>query len=100
MDKLTKRFVIMNMFSVKVSNKCYLLKKKTLNGILIMSLFNHSKVLIPDRSTTAGRRKSFQRCKSVTPEEIDDPINSSPPSANHCDDDIQIVQVHRGEKGV
>ena len=85
------------MLSVKVSNK---LKKKTLNGILIMSLFNHSKVLIPDRSTTAGRRKSFQRCKSVTPEEIDDPINSSPPSANHCDDDIQIVQVHRGEKGV
>ena len=63
-------------------------------------LFNHSKVLIPDRSTTAGRRKSFQRCKSVTPEEIDDPINGSPPSANHGDDDIQIVQVHRGEKGV
>ena len=76
------------------------MKSKTLNGILLMLLFNHSKVLIPDRSTTAGRRKSFQRCKSVTPEEIDDPINSSPPSGNHGDDDIQIVQVHRGEKGV
>ena len=74
--------------------------KETLNGKLLMLLFNYSKVLIPDRSTTAGRRKSFQRCKSVTPEEIDDPINSSPPSANHGDDDIQIVQVHRGEKGV
>ena len=63
-------------------------------------LLNHLKVLIPDRSTTAGRRKSFQRCKSVTPEEIDDPINTSPPNANHGADDIQIVQVHRGEKGV
>ena len=85
------------MFSVKISNK---LKKKTFNDILLTLMFNHSKVLIPDRSTTAGRRKSFQRCKSVTPEEIDDPINSSPPSAKQCDDDIQIVQVHRGEKGV
>ena len=81
-------------------SKLTTIKSKTLNGILLILLFNHSKVLNPDRSTTAGRRKSFQRCKSVTPEEIDDPINTSPPSANHGDDDIQIVQVHRGEKGV
>ena len=86
---------MINMFSVKINND-----KKTLNGTLLIVLFKYSKVLIPDRSTTAGRRKSFQRCKSVTPEEIDDPINNSPPSANHGDDDIKIVQVHRGEKGV
>ena len=75
-------------------------KKEDIIRHITYVLFNHSKVLIPDRSTTAGRRKSFQRCKSVTPEEIDDPINGSPPSVKHGDDDIQIVQVHRGEKGV
>ena len=93
-----KRFVMTNTLSVKINNNIH--KKEDIKRHITYELFNHSKVLIPDRSTTAGRRKSFQRCKSVTPEEIDDPINGSPPSGKHGDDDIQIVQVHRGEKGV
>ena len=51
-----------------------------------------------DRSTTAGRRRSFQRCKSVTPEEEDVHIDIEIDNPNN-EDAIRVVQVHQHEKG-
>ena len=53
-------------------------------------------VLAPDRSTTAGRRKSFQRGRSVTPEDLEDQIDIEDQRNCQANEDIQIVQVHKG----
>ena len=53
-------------------------------------------MLAPDRSTTAGRRKSFQRGRSVTPEDLEDQIDIEGQINCNGNEDIQIVQVHKG----
>ena len=52
--------------------------------------------MTPDRSTAAGRRKSFQRGRSVTPEDLEDQIDIEGQRNCNANEDIQIVQVHKG----
>ena len=61
-----------------------------------MKLLTWIQVLTPDRSTAAGRRKSFQRGRSVTPEDLEDQIDIEGQRNCNANEDIQIVQVHKG----